>query len=124
MNALDFVFEPHNYIPTNFPFPFTVPATSSLLSATASTVATVTTAAPTETAGADGAVAFNVSSPLGFLLYVAAQSQKLFGTGAQGGLLFSGPTRSYWLLTLFMVPTYPFPPLVFSGTNRGDSMRL
>jgi hypothetical protein len=110
MNALDFVFQPHNYIPTNLPFPFTVPATSSLLRAAASDVATVTTAAPTETAAADG-VAFNVSSPLGFLLYVAAQSQKLFGTGAQGGLLFSGPTRSYWLLTLFMVPP-PQPRLV------------
>jgi hypothetical protein len=95
---------PHNYLnylPTYIPF--TVPATSSLPTAAAD-VATVTTAAPTETAaGPDGAMTYSMSSPFGFLLYVAAQAQKLWGPGTMGALLFSGPTRSYWILTVFMV---------------------
>lgn len=122
MNALDFVLAPHNYIPINFAFPFTVPATSSLLIA-ASDVATVTTAAPTAAAGAsDETAAYNTSSPFGFLLYVAAQSQKLFGSGTQGGMLFSGPTRSYWMLTLFMVHTPPCHAFFGSVADKVCSM--
>ena len=109
MNALDFVFTPHNYLPTNFPFPFTVPATSSSLIKTATDVATITTpvaaaALPTETVlAADAVSTYNTSTPLGFLLYVAAQSQRIFVSGSTGGMFFGGPTRSYWMLTLFMV---------------------
>ena|SRR5208282_2093903 len=111
MNALDFVFTPHNYLPTNFLFPFTVPATSSSLIKTATDVATITTPAaaaalPTETVLAeDVLLSYNTSTPLGFLLYVAAQSQRIFVSGSGGGIFFGGPTRSYWMLTLFMVLT-------------------
>ena len=110
MNALDFVFTPHNYLPNNFPFPFTIPATSSLsssLSTAATDVATVTTSAPvlpTETLlAAEALSTYNTSTPLGFLLYVASQSQRIFVSGSAGGIFFGGPTRSYWMLTLFMV---------------------
>lgn len=107
MNALDFVFAPHNYLPSNFPFPFTVPATSSLLS-TASDVITVTTSSatiPEKTVlpSLEPLPAYNASNPFGFLLYVAAQSQRMFASGSANGFLFGGPTRSYWVLTLFMV---------------------
>ena len=108
MNALEFVFTPHNYLPSNFPFPFTVPAaSSSSLIKTATDVATITTPAvaaalPTETVLAT----YNTSTPLGFLLYIASQSQRIFVSGSAGGIFFGGPTRSYWVLTLFMVRTH------------------
>lgn len=111
MNALDFVFTPHNYLPNSFPFPFTIPATSSSLIKTATDVATMTTPAaaaalPTETdLPADALATYNTSTPLGFLLYIAAQSQRIFVSGSAGGIFFGGPTRSYWMLTLFMVLT-------------------
>lgn len=110
MNALDFVFTPHNYLRNNFAFPFTIPATSSSTSSlitAASDAATVTTSAPvlpTETIlAAEALSSYNTSTPLGFLLYVAAQSQRIFVSGSAGGIFFGGPTRSYWMLTLFMV---------------------
>ena len=113
MNALDFVLTPHNYLPSNFPFPFTVPgASSSSLIETATDVATTTTptaaaALPTETVLATDALAtYNTSTPLGFLLYIASQSQRIFVSGSAGGIFFGGPTRSYWVLTLFMVRTH------------------
>jgi len=107
MNALEFVFTPHKYFPQNFPLPFTVPATSSIASA-ASEIVTVTTSLatiPEKTvlSSPETATAYNTSSSLGFLLYVAAQSQRLFLGGWNNGGLFGGPTRSYWMLTLFMV---------------------
>jgi hypothetical protein len=107
MNALEFVLTPHNYLPSHFPFPFTIPATSSVITA-ATDVATVTTSAavmPTESllASADVLSAYNTSTPLGFLLYVAAHSQRIFVNGSAGGIFFGGPTRSYWMLTVFMV---------------------
>ena len=106
MNALDFVFTPHNYLASHFAFPFTVPATSSLITA-ATDVSTVTTSAAVATeaalASAEAISGYNTSTPLGFLLYIAAQSQKIFVSGSPGGILFGGPTRSYWMLTLFMV---------------------
>ena len=106
MNALDFVFTPHNYLPSNFPFPFTVPATSSFITA-ATDVTTVTTSAAVATeaalASTEAVAQYNTSTPLGLLLYVAAQSQKIFMSGSPGGILFGGSTRSYWMLTLFMV---------------------
>jgi hypothetical protein len=108
MNALDFVFAPHNYLPDSFPFPFTVPATSSSsLITTLTDVATVTTPAvaiPTEEALATDALStYNTSTPFGFLLYLVAQLQQIFVSGSAGGIFFGGPTRSYWMLTLFMV---------------------
>jgi len=107
MNALDFVFTPHNYLPSNFPFPFTIPATSTLADV-ASDVITVTTSIatiPEKTVlpTPETLPSFNTSSPLGFLLYVAAQSQRILVGGSTSGGLFGGPTRSYWMLTLFMV---------------------
>jgi hypothetical protein len=107
MNALDFVFAPHNYLPNNFPFPFTIPATSSLLDVT-SDIVTVTTSiatipATTVLPSPEPISAYNTSSPLGFLLYVAEQSQRILVGGSANGGLFGGPTRSYWMLTLFMV---------------------
>lgn len=108
MNALDFVFTPHNYLPSNFPFPFTVPATSSLITAASGDVSTVTTPAAALATGAalaatEAISSYNTSTPIGFLLYIAAQSQKIFVSGSPGGILFGGPTRGYWMLTLFMV---------------------
>src|SRR5271170_7391697 len=107
MNALDFVFTPQNYLPSNLHFPFTIPATStSSLITTATDVATLTSAAALHTeavSSSDTFVQYNTSSPLGFLLYVAAQSQRIFVSGSAGGIFFGGPTRSYWMLTLFMV---------------------
>jgi len=105
MNALEYLF-------TQIPFtteglPFTIPATASLVAATTNVAAATTSAAvlPTEAARslADTASAYNTSTPIGFLLYVAAQSQRIFVSGNAGGILFGGPTRSYWILTLFMV---------------------
>jgi len=90
---------------------FTVPATSCFLVAAASDVAAVTTAAPTEAAaGVHGPMAYNTSSPFRLLLYASTQSQKLFGAGAQGGLLFSGPARDYLILTVFTVG-FPVPSI-------------
>lgn len=112
MNALEFVFTPHNYLPNNFPLPFTVPATSSSLIKTATDVATITTPAAagalsTETIlSSDALATYNTSTPIGFLLYIAAQSQRIFVSGSTGGIFFGGPTRSYWILTLFMVLTH------------------
>ena len=107
MNALDFVFTPHDHIRKNFHFPFTIPATSSSLISAATDVVTVTVSAPvlpTETLlGTDELSTYNTSTPLGFLLYVVAQSQRIFVSGSAGGIFFGGPTRSYWMLTLFMV---------------------
>jgi hypothetical protein len=107
MNALEFVFTPHNYIRNNFPFPFTIPATSSSLTAVSTDVATATTSVatiPTEVAlTLDVASTYNTSTPLGFLLYVSAQIQKIAASSLTGETLFGGPTRSYWMLTLFMV---------------------
>ena len=114
MNALEFVFTPHNHLPNDLPFPFTVPATSSSLIKTAIDVATITiptaaAALPTETVlAADALPTYNTSTPLGFLLYLAAQSQRIFVSGSTGGFFFGGPTRSYWVLTLFMVLTRIF----------------
>lgn len=109
MNALEFVFTPHSYLHSNLPFPFTIPATSSSLIAASSDVATVTTSVATITTEAelalDVASTYSASAPLGFLLYVAARLQKIFASTLTGGILFGGPTRSYWMLTLFMVPT-------------------
>jgi len=110
MNALDFVFAPHNYLPSSFPLPFTIPATSSSSSlvAVVSDVAKVTataTVTPTEAllTPTEPPSTYNTSTPLGFLLYVVAQTQKIFASGAEGGIFLGGPTRSYWVLTIFMV---------------------
>jgi hypothetical protein len=111
MNALEFVFTPHNYLPTNILFPFTVPATSSSLIMNAADVVTITTptaavALPTETVLAtDVQATYNTSTPLEFLFYVVAQSQRIFVSSSAGGIFFGGPARSYWMLTLFMVLT-------------------
>jgi len=107
MNALDFVFNPLRDFTSVYSLPFTIPATASKL-VTAANVATATTspaALPSEAvvAAADAFTQYNTSTPMGFLLYVAAQSQKVLLNGAAGGILFGGPTRSYWILTLFMV---------------------
>jgi hypothetical protein len=103
MNALDFIKLPFS----TEGLPFTIPATSSLVTATANVVAGTTSAAvlPSNTIRpfTEGASAYNTSTPVGFLLYVAAQSQRLLVSGSAGGILFGGPTRSYWILTLFMV---------------------
>src|SRR5208282_5382068 len=93
MNALDFVFTPHSYLPSNLPFPFTVPATSSSsLFGTVTDVATVTTPAvviPTEGALATDALStYNTFTPLGFLLYVVAQSQRVLFSGSVGSIFF------------------------------------
>jgi hypothetical protein len=107
MNALEFVFTPHNYLPSNLPFPFTIPATSSSLVAASSDVATFTTSVATITTETalilDVAPTYSAPAPLGFLLYIVAQLQKILASGLTGGTLFGGPTRSYWILTLFMV---------------------
>jgi hypothetical protein len=107
MNALEFVLTPHNYLPSHFPFPFTIPATSTIITATTD-VATVTTSAAimsTESllASTEAIPTYNTSTPLGFFLYVAAHSQRIFLNGSAGGIFFGGPTRSYWMLTVFMV---------------------
>jgi len=111
MNGLDFVFHPHLYITDIWgKVPFTIPATLTETISTATTdVARVTTSPATIASEALAAVSsdfgstYNTSTPLGFLLYVASQSQKIFFSGSAGGMFFGGPTRSYWMLTLFMV---------------------
>jgi hypothetical protein len=108
MNALDFIFNPEKLSFTTEGLPFTVPVTrSALVTATANAAAKTTSAAvlATDTARtiAEAASTYNTSTPIGFLLYVAAQSQRIIGSGSAGGILFGGPTRSYWMLTLFMV---------------------
>jgi len=112
MNRLDFLYT-RLALPPDFRFvAFTVPATSCLLVTATSEVTALTTAAPTETAaaaGSDGPMAYNASWPFGFLLYVSTQSQKLFGSGTQGGGVFARPAWDYFILTVLMV-VFPLPP--------------
>jgi len=111
MNALEVVFHPHLYITDIWgKVPFTIPATlTETISSATTDVARVTTSPATlasealTTIGSELGSTYNTSTPLGFLLYVASQSQKIFVSGSAGGMFFGGPTRSYWMLTLFMV---------------------
>jgi hypothetical protein len=114
MRALDFVFRPQDYVSDTSGLPFTIPATAAP-SGESSTVETLTkmlsAATPTQAAMVqDTMPTFNTSTPVGFLLYVFAQTQKAFAAGPAGGIFFGGPTRNYWMLTLLMVP-YPSTPL-------------
>jgi hypothetical protein len=86
MNALDFVFAPHKYIRSDFDFPFTVDATSTIITATTD-VATVTISATV--------------MPTGSLL-----ASKIFLDGSVGRLFFGEQSRKYWMLTVFMVGPY------------------
>ena len=70
------------------------------------TTPTAAVALPTETVlAADVQATYNTSTPLGFLFYVVAQSQRIFVSSSAGGIFFGGTARSYWMLTLFMVLT-------------------
>jgi len=104
MNRFDFLYT-RLALPPTFQFvSFTVPPTSCLLVAASSEVPTLTTAAPTEAAASsDGPMVYNASWPFGLLLYVSAQSQKLFGSGTQAGQLFERPGWDYLILTLLTV---------------------
>lgn len=109
MNALEFVLTPHKYLPSDFHFPFTIPATSTIISSTTD-VATVTTSAAVMSeslrASTEAIPTYNSSTTLGFFLYAAAHSQRIFLNGTAGGIFFGGPSRSYWMLTIFMVAPY------------------
>jgi hypothetical protein len=108
MNALDFVFTPHNYIPSNFPLPFTVPATSTLVAAALSDVAKATTSMATaltnvETTSSGPEFQTVNAGPMGFVLYLVGRLQQMFATSQTNAIFFSGASRNYWVLTLFMV---------------------
>jgi hypothetical protein len=110
MNALEFVFTPHISLPTNLPFPFTVPATSTLITTTTNVATAVThaIAVPTEPiAGAGMESPYNIYTPLGFLLYIASQLQRILESGSTFGVFFQAPTRSYLMLAAFMVLHLP-----------------
>ena len=109
MNILDFVFSPHKYLAIDVvsTLPFSVPATASALAPTPADIETFTTLAaaiPTGTiAPVDAGPTYNTSTLSGFLFYLTAQWNRIFTSASTGGMLFGGPTRNYWMLTLFIV---------------------